>query len=264
MENEHQLELPEILLPFKEKLLATLQHFIEIIPTEEKVLKPWQSRFGGNPYLPLESSFPTTPDGETLFFLGQINFGETPALAPFPETGIIQFFIFDDQLFGQDTEDPFSQTGFRVIYFPEVIEDEGQLQADFSFLRKYGDLPVYPGECFGMEFSLEKELVPIEDNAFNQLMGSDFFEQFGEEQWPLYEMYNTAVSSDGHKYGGYAHFAQEDPREAENPYVLLCQFDTDNDIESMWGDMGTAHFFIKEDDLKAKDFSKVWFHWDCY
>jgi uncharacterized protein YwqG len=110
MENEHQLELPEILLPFKEKILATLQHFIEIIPTEEKVLKPWQSTFGGNPYLPLESTFPTTPDGKALFFLGQINFGEAPPLAPFPETGIIQFFIFDDQKFGLDSEDLFHKS----------------------------------------------------------------------------------------------------------------------------------------------------------
>lgn len=263
MENEHQLELPDILQPFEEQLKASVRQFIEVIPTEEEP-KLWESKFGGLPYLLQGQAYPTDSDGEDLFFLGQINFGDMPALAPFPEKGILQFYISDDQSYGQDDEDPLSQERFRLLYIPEVLEDPAQLTTDFSFLREFGELPVYPGTTFGMEFILSKELVPIEDHAFSHLMGKDFFEQFGEQQWPVYELYGNSVSSDGHKIGGYAHFAQEDPRKQEDPYLLLCQFDTDNDIESMWGDMGTAHFFIKESDLKGLNFDKVWFHWDCY
>lgn len=264
MENENELELPEILEPHREKLISSVQHFIEMIPTEDKPSKAWQSCFGGNPYLPKGTPFPTTESGEELFFLGQINFADAPKLEPFPAAGILQFYILDDQNYGLDSENPLLQDGFRVLYFPDVILDESQLITDFSFLRSYGDLPVYPGECFGMDLVNTKELVPVEDYQFEEKMGADFFEQYGEEQWEVYELYHNSVSSDGHKIGGYAHFAQEDPRKAESPYLLLCQFDTDNDIESMWGDMGTAHFFIKEEDLRQKDFSKVWFHWDCY
>lgn len=263
MENEHQLELPDILQPFEDQLKASVRQFVEVIPKEQDT-KLWESKFGGLPYLPKEQSYPTDSDGDELFFLGQINFAEMPALAPFPEKGILQFYISDDASYGQDSENPLSQERFRLIYTPDIIEDEAQLLTDFSFLREFGDLPVYPGTSFGMDFIAAKELVPIEDHAFSQHMGDNFFEQFGEQQWPVYEMYGNSVSSDGHKIGGYAHFAQEDPRNSDDPYLLLCQFDTDNDIESMWGDMGTAHFFIKESDLKDLNFDKVWFHWDCY
>lgn len=264
MEKEHQLDLPDILLPFQDKLVASVRQFVEVIPKEQAPANLWESKFGGFPYLPKDHSYPVDATGQELFFLGQINFGEVPPLAPYPEKGILQFYISDDEGYGQDDENPLSQERFRLIYLPEVVMDETQLITDFSFLREYGDLPVYPGTSFGMEFILTKELVPIEDHAFARQMGENFFEQFGEQQWPVYEMYGNSVSSDGHKIGGYAHFAQEDPRKLEDPYLLLCQFDTDNDIESMWGDMGTAHFFIKEEDLKALNFNNVWFHWDCY
>ena len=31
----------------------------------------------------------------------------------------------------------------------------------------------------------------------------------------------------------------------------------------MWGDVGVANFFIRPEDLKNKDFSKVLYNWDC-
>lgn len=256
-------ELPEPLSPFREKLLESKRHFIEIVPTLEPPAFPWQSCFGGHPYLPQGVPFPESPDGTHLFFLAQVNFSEVPPMAPFPSKGILQFFIFDDAFFGMDLKDPFSQDRFRVVYHPEVIEDMAALQTDFSFLRAYDDLPVYSHLVSGMEFTLEEEVVPLTDRFFNRHLGQDFFKQFGDLEWPLYNYYGEQTSSEGHKMGGYAHFAQEDPREDEQ-LMLLFQMDTDAEMESMWGDMGTAKFFISEKNLSQKDFSRVMFYWDAY
>lgn len=256
-------ELPEPLTPFREKLLESKRHFIEIVPTLEPPSLPWQSCFGGTPYLPKGSDFPTSPDGTQLFFLAQINLAETPRLEPFPQQGILQFFIFDDAYFGMDMEDPFRQDRFRVIYYPEVIEDKTMLQSDFSFLRTYDDLPVYTHLNSGMGFMLEEEVVPLTDQHFNRHLGQDFFKQFGDLEWPLYNFYGEQTSSEGHKLGGYAHFAQEDPRK-DDQLLLLFQMDTDAEMESMWGDMGTAKFFISKENLSQKDFSRVMFYWDAY
>ena len=49
--------------------------------------------------------------------------------------------------------------------------------------------------------------------------------------------------------------------DADVPEILLFQLDTTEDI--MWGDSGVGNFFIKKEDLVKKDFSKVWFNWDC-
>lgn len=256
-------ELPEPLLPFREKLLDTKRQFIEIIPTMDPPQKLWQSRFGGVPYLPLDNDFPTSTDGEHLFFLAQVNLAEAPHLPPFPAQGILQFYIFDDAYFGMHPEDPFRQDRFRILYFPEVVQDPARLQQDFSFLRAYDELPVYPQLTSGMSFSLEEEIVPVTDRHFDASLGPDFFKQFGELQWPLYNYYGEQASSEGHKMGGYAHFAQEDPRVDED-MILLFQMDTDAEMESMWGDMGTAKFFISEKDLSKSDFSRVMFYWDAY
>ncbi|HMQ90406.1 MAG TPA: YwqG family protein, partial [Flavilitoribacter sp.] len=80
----------------------------------------------------------------------------------------------------------------------------------------------------------------------------------------IFEWYAHEVSSEGHKVGGYAHFAQQDPRRAEDNLVLLFQMDTDAEMECMWGDMGTAKFFISEQDLKDLNFSRVMYYWDCF
>ena len=257
--------LPEEMLPFKDKLLGTKVEFIEIIPEENVDLKPWNSKFGGYPYLPKDTPFPTNPAGEHLFFLAQINFAELPAMPPFPESGIIQIYIFDDGNFGQDAKNYFSQENFKILYFPTVEEDENLLQADFSFLRMYSEnLPVYPENTHGMSFEKRKEIVPVSDHQFANLVAADFFDQFGDDKWEVLNVYKDEVSAEGHKMGGYAHFAQEDPRSTDNPMLLLFQMDTDMEIESMWGDMGTANFFISKEDLEKRDFSKVMYNWDCH
>ena len=256
--------LPEEILPFKDQLLDTKEDFIEIIPEESDELKLWSSKFGGDPYLPIDTEFPCTGEGEQLSFLAQINFEEVPEMPPFPEKGILQFYIFDDGNFGQNSEAPFTQDKFRVLYFPEVKTDESLLKTDFSDLREYDQLPVYPEVSFKMVFEKLKEIVPVSDNQFGKLMSPDFFDQFGESKWDIYGVYTDEVSAEGHKIGGYAHFSQEDPRKEDKPMVLLFQMDTDVEIESMWGDMGTANFFISAEDLKNKDFSNVMYHWDCH
>ena len=257
--------LPEEMLPFKDKLQDTKVEFIEIVPEEPIDIKPWHSKFGGFPYLPKGTAFPTNAAGEHLFFLAQINFAESPAIPLFPEKGILQIYIFDDGNFGQDAEDPYLQENFKILYFPTIEEDEDALHKDFSFLREYNEnLPVYPDSMHSMSFEKRKEIVPVTDYQFVNLISADFFDQFGDDKWEILNVYKDEVSAEGHKIGGYAHFAQEDPRQIDHPMILLFQMDTDMEIESMWGDMGTANFFISQEDLEKRDFSKVMYHWSCH
>lgn len=91
----------------------------------------------------------------------------------------------------------------------------------------------------------------------------EFFGQFGEDEEDIYN--ELAENGFGHKIGGYASFTQHDPREYEykKHTVLLLQIDSDDDIGSMWGDVGIANFFITPENLRKKDFSNVLYNWDC-
>ncbi len=46
-------------------------------------------------------------------------------------------------------------------------------------------------------------------------------------------------------------------------WTLLLQIDSDDDVDMMWEDCGILYFWIRESDLKAKNFDKVWMILQC-
>lgn len=234
-----------------------------------------------------------------LLLLAQINFEETPHLEGFPASGILQFFVEDGDMSGFNYDDRFMQDGFRVVYYPKDKVDEKYSVRHFRFpapkkfvlpdeiwntlpqlpapLNKYKyrpkpdfDFPVR-GE-YSLKFTLEKGTVTFEDFRFAKITSQKL--SLEAKDW-----YTKNSNQNGHKIGGYPHFAQDDPRFShwiENcsselkPYsILLFQMDSDfskskNGYNIIWGDAGVANFFIKPEDLAARDFSNVLYNWDCY
>src|SRR5579871_378296 len=202
-----------------------------------------------------------------MFPLAQINFKEVPALDDYPDSGYLQFYIsaFDD-IYGLDFNDQRLQKNFRILYFTE--QEVEHYKADFSFLDEAMQSEFLPvAKPYALSFAKKEEYLGIGDVRYEE---SDSFNmQHVLEKYPSLEpdledaLYETFHSS-GHKIGGYAHFAQEDPRYGSDfkNYVLLLQIDSDDEI--MWGDSGVANFFIDPKDLAEKNFSKVVYSWDCY
>ncbi|MCB0528469.1 MAG: DUF1963 domain-containing protein [Saprospiraceae bacterium] len=258
------LSLPPAMEPFREQLLRTTLPFIRATAQASRATTPWESKVGGQPYLPQGIAWPASSDGRDLFFLAQINFADLPALLPFPQQGILQFYINDDDLYGMDFDDGANQDNFRVLYHREPVRDESRLQAPAPMLRDYDDLlPHHPDESYPLAFELSEEVAGMTDYRFYQQFGADFFQQFGPQEWDVMDAFGKAVRPQGHKIGGYAYFTQDDPRQAGDPMLLLLQLDSDEHMDLMWGDMGVGHFFIREKDLLALDFSRVLYDWDC-
>jgi uncharacterized protein YwqG len=118
----------------------------------------------------------------------------------------------------------------------------------------------------GLTFSKETGYVSASDVRFEDLVGHDvygFLKQFGASEDAAEEaLYNT-FETIGHRMGGYIYTTQEDPRqEGHEDWLLLLQIDSQDDC-IMWGDVGVGHFFIHPDDLRRRDFSKVFYSWDC-
>ena len=259
-----KLNLPSELKAFEETIRSTAKSFIRILPQSAEQTDWWQSKIGGKPYFPIHETYPADLEGNQLLFLAQINFDETPSLPPFPDSGILQFYISDDPFYGLKIDDPFYQDGFRVVFHDQIHYQEDQLTTDFSFLRNFMPDPIDTQKSYPLKFQLEEEFVPTMDYHFDQLLGQDFFYQFGEKEWELWSEYNQHIRSAGHKLGGYAHFTQEDPRYMlTEPLRLLFQLDTDQRIKCNWGDQGIANFFIDPENLKKRDFSRIYYHWDC-
>ena len=52
-------------------------------------------------------------------------------------------------------------------------------------------------------------------------------------------------------------------QEQENDWKLLFQFDSDDDIDAMWGDSGMLYFWVREKDARSGDFTDVWMILQC-
>ena len=100
-------------------------------------------------------------------------------------------------------------------------------------------------------------------------------EEFQEALWGHFE-------GTEHRIGGHANPVQDDvetevargalgsppwddPRIKEEAlrWLLLAQFDTDDDADMMWGDVGALYWLIRPEDLAERRFDRAMFTWQC-
>lgn len=55
-----------------------------------------------------------------------------------------------------------------------------------------------------------------------------------------------------------------DLKAGASEWLLLLQLDTDESAGMMWGDAGRLYFWIREEDVRARDFSKTWTILQCH
>jgi uncharacterized protein YwqG len=259
------VNLPLELEEYRSQIESTIKPYIKIVAKPENNMTPWQSKFGGTPYLPKNAEHPRGLNNQPLFLLAQINFTEAPRLEPFPQHGILQFYIADDDLYGLQFEDMTNQENFRIVYFSEVLEEAGKLVTDFSFLPSSTFIPISK-QC-SLTFELNQQPISAYDYQFEDIIFNGSFPEPRENLYSTLGSYEKIFRADGHKLGGYPYFTQSDPRMNEKyknkDLRLLLQIDSDGNSDIMWGDSGVGNFFIRESDLKKCDFSEVMYNWDC-
>lgn len=261
------LELPEELVPYREQIEKTVKPVVRVMVKRGKTTL-YESKFGGEPYLPKGFEHPRDGEGNPMILFAQINFAEVPHVEPMPESGILQFFLSPvDDVYGLDFDDPTNQENFRVIYHAEVIRDETQLVTDFSYVPEVND--EMPPICSEGRMSFELQQLPVSPASyeFAQLLDIDLDQETEKPNETLWDLYADIAAGEGHKMGGYPYFTQYDPRDDDGAYqeynILLFQADMDGEINLMFGDSGVANFFIKEEDLKNLNFSNILYNWDC-
>lgn len=237
---------------------------IDLEPAGPAPSTPGGTRIGGPVWLAAGEAWPADADGQPMSFLAQVDFAELPPLPDYPASGVLQFFIARDDLYGANFEKP--EVGkFRVIW-REKMDGPGKLYSgtprgdrgidDYSPLN---DDTVRRGIALKAE---RVEQVPsveswLAERDMKAALESDSVYKFADKQ------YETTPQR--HHVGGHPGFTQSDWR-ADKPYQdvdrVLINLWSDDHI--MWGDMGQGQFMIRREDLLKRDFSKVFYQWDCY
>jgi len=274
--------LPALLEQYRDLIAASVRPYVKITPIPARDTTLFESKFGGYPYLPLGTEYPKDSEGKEMALLAQINFAEVPPLDPLPRQGILQFYIpygeGSGSLIGLDFERPTEQIDWRVIWFPYITYDKAALITTFSFLtsratkyypmrkKHFASAPVlrmifeidqHPLVAFTYEFA---KLIPRTNSQ------EEWSEQFSEEELNAWGEYTETSETlhRGHRLGGYATFTQFDPRLYVTPAPSFMLLQIVSDQYFLWGDLGIAHLFISPEDLAARDFSRVYYQWDCY
>ena len=256
----------------------------------------FDSRVGGVVgYLPKGEKIPTDSKGNQLRLLAQINC-EDVGLEEFPEKGILQFWVLNDDSYGLNFNNSTKQDTFRVIYHENIdrtVNEQDILSQVVKTAYEISDdyFVIQPSNAkLGLEFEKTQGFLTDCDYRFEDIFFNDIFKKLfpydeNDEDYEIESYYELIESlgefddvcaenskrKDGHKIGGYPRFTQIDPRKYHKDFnrfdYLLFQLDTDRykeaGIEVMWGDYGIGNFFINKEKLKAKDFSDVLYNWDC-
>lgn len=177
-----------------------------------------------------------------------------------------------------DSKNPLG-SDFKVIYHDVIGKESTSIEMNND---KVGiEYPPLTGE-YKLFFEKKKSYISVNDYRFESIVKDDTFsdkigyDKNGEIEKALgIPLGNTPAPM--HQIGGYPYFTQWDPRDSDvvremekngNEFIVLFQIDTQYDRSNkkeqiIFGDCGVMNFFIRKNDLKNKDFSKVLYNWDC-
>ena len=259
-----------------EKILSLGEKCLRLIPAETEVV----SFLGGKPVVRSPFDWPRK-NNKPLGFIAQLDLEEinvNQSIEWLPDSGRLLFFYdFEEWPWGFD---PHDKGGWAVIYengsgdlysheLPGDLSDE-HLAPSIKYL-KAKSFTSYP-DAQRISFK-EIGLSEDEDDEYYDFID----EQYGVEPRHQVGGFPTPVQNDdmeeechlvssGVNCGGSEGYNSEKAkqlRRQENDWRMIFQFDSDDDIEVMWGDMGILYFWVRESDARKRDFSAAWVVLQC-
>ncbi len=259
-------------------------------------IKPdiYSSKVGGVSYISPNTTIPTDKNGRQMRLLAQFNCCDLISLEDFPHEGILQFWMTTDERL-----DDFSVLYFEKINGDIYKGNKTVLtveESNFPVKGEYGIEFTVGEETMSRD---DPRLKALFCQCYTEISGEYIQDpedagdgEYGEVVYEVFEGYCDDSYGGGTKIGGYEGSAQlpsyytyrpkEYAERFNSPYktyidnvdikaddatILLFQLDScyksSSDYKVMWGDAGVGRFYIKRSDLIDRDFSKVWFSWDC-
>jgi uncharacterized protein YwqG len=241
------------------------------------------ARLGGLPRLPDDVEWPTWSGHGPLSFIGELDCERLtgfPLDVPLPSTGRLLFFYrdgaYDDDPVTVGTWDAATLEGARALHVDDGSPREAPEGTTTYPEQRYAGRSVVTAPDW-QHPDLEAAFTSPGQDAASLMEHPVTAEAFAEEL-------RARHHGPGHQVGGYADPVQGpvehevalaalanqvrhgDPRLDEEAlrWELLLQVDTDDDLEMMWGDIGTLYWMTRGDQpWSAASAAEVLFTWQC-
>lgn len=225
-----------------------------------------ESKLAGLPFLTNEMEHPKDEKNQFMLFLAQINFAELQLESPFPQDGLLQFYI--SQKCYEKVKHRSENRHFKVQYLPQHQNYDTFIH-DFTYLNEV-DLSQFPIQ-YEMKLEANTKFEPVSatdyrlENFFDPLIMNA---SITLDERSFGDVYLESYLAAEHKIGGYPYFIHEDFRK-NSTYLqqydtLLLQIVSNDEQNIMWGDSGIISFFINLKKLQRLDFSDIYFHIEEY
>jgi uncharacterized protein YwqG len=268
---------------YVDRLVALCVPSLRLLPGDASALK---SCLGGLPDIPPGFSWPRSSLGEPLAFVAQIDLAEVhvsglPTAACLPPRGLLSFFHGHEP----SPDRPHTASAGRVFFFEGPTAPADRPSADEAVLPfvpilwslQTEELP--PVESpFYADLLAGQDLAPHPVTAAAELFAGmiDAYAQVGlrdEEDRPVHRLLGYAdplqsdVYVDAEGMSGRIPFERWTTAEvihAATRWRLLLQVDSDAHRGMLFGDGGVLSFMIREEDLEARRFDRVWVVWQSH
>ncbi|WP_046233602.1 YwqG family protein [Paenibacillus algorifonticola] len=272
------------LSPAAEKLLPQSRSTVKLSAIEPDLYeKVGNSRVGGYPDLPPAMEWPTEASGKLMTPLAQLNLAEiAPACRQgwLPETGMLYFFCGMDEgaaniehriIFVQYPE----QLAFRHPGAATILEDIYE-----TSFHPYKAAAVSAVELPNMAY-VDYEVIDFEEGSTDRYfelvaeMQGDRITNWGtmfgyptgqhhdaEEEAALFILADKTTEYDSEKV--MKHLMDKLGRSRERAeaeiedMIMLLEIDSNEQVGYQWLDAGVIHFFIRKEDLLARNFSRTY------
>ena len=272
-------EWDEMALGLINKVSGLTRPAVHLLNTSNKT----NSKFGGKPKVD-GSDFVWPQSGERLMtFLAQLDLNEIAEQLEFewlPKNGSLLFFYdIIEMPWGYDPKD----RGKWKVFYQENPAIEIDHPADYEVKTRIGEQYIK---------AVRIDLLPsFEDPVIENLNLTDEETDLYIEIEEHFEEFNAHSDLPAHQVGGialpvqgdemefeaehasngvymgdakaYERATKEDFYAAKDKWKLLLQFDSDEQINAIWGDLGMLYFWVEAEKSKVKNFSDTWLVLQC-
>ena len=257
-----------------EKTIGLHKPAIRIIKTDKKTT----SKFGGEPYADSDQFIWPESKGKPMAFLAQLDLSKIAKQYKYDwlsDQGFLLFFYDVIEMpWGFDPKDRgqwavlYQKTCEIKIDYPKQIDAFSKLKESFIDFKRVEILPDCDDESVKVRNLTDEEIdLYIEEYADT---GDDSpLHQVGGFPSPVQGNYmelESHLASHGIYLGdgkGYECAKAKAIEAGAKEWKLLFQFDSDDDLDVMWGDCGMIYFWVQESKSRAEKFDNAWLILQC-